>query len=44
MSITELKARCYDLLAQRQQIDAELQRVNQQIIEESKPKDEPKAE
>jgi hypothetical protein len=40
MTVVELKARIYDLLAQRQAIDLEIQKINQRIInEESKPKE-----
>jgi hypothetical protein len=44
MTVVELKARVYDLLAMQQHINAELQQLNQQIAEESKPKEEKKAE
>lgn len=34
MDIKELKAKVYDLLAQRQMIEAEIQRLNQEIVKE----------
>ena len=37
MTLIELKAKVYDLLAQRQLIEQEMQIVNQEIIEMSKP-------
>ena len=40
MSVIELKAKMYDLMAAKQQIEIQMQQVNQQIIEESKPKEE----
>ena len=47
MTVIELKARMYDLLAAKQNIEIEMQKVNKSIIEaDKKPevKDEPKAE
>ena len=49
MTVVELKARMYDLLAAKQNIELEMQKVNQQIIEADKqpkkeaPKEEEKA-
>ena len=40
MSVIELKAKMYDLMAAKQQIEIQMQQVNQQIIEESKQKEE----
>ena len=44
MSLVDLKAKMYDLLAAKQQIEQQMQQVNQAIVEESKPKDEPKVD
>lgn len=38
-SVTELKAYVYDLLAQRQAIEKELQRVNEEILKAQKEKE-----
>jgi len=48
MTIQDLKARAYDLIAMTQQAQAELQKVNEEIarisVEETKPTEEPNAE
>lgn len=36
MNITELKAKCYDILAQMEYLQKELQQLNQQISEQMK--------
>lgn len=36
MTITELKAKCYDILAQMEYLQKELQQLNQQIAEQMK--------
>jgi len=47
MTIQDLKARAYDLIAMSEQAQAELRKVNEEIarlsVEESKPTEEPKA-
>ena len=40
--VKELKSRAYDLFVQGQMIEMELNRINQQIVEEMKPKQEEK--
>lgn len=42
LTVEQMKARAYDLLATRQQIDAQLQAINRAIAEASqkKPKEE----
>jgi len=42
VTVTELKARVYDLLSQKQAVEMEIQKVNNQIIEALQQKPEEK--